>query len=75
MESKITIRGHPVHPMVIELPLGLLPAAVLADVAHFGTHDPFWAHVAFWLIAGGVSMNSPATRDHEHAITIERCPA
>lgn len=55
MESKITIHGHPVHPMVIVLPLGLLPAAVLADVVHFGTHDPFWARMAFWLIIGGTA--------------------
>jgi uncharacterized membrane protein len=55
MESKVTLRGHPIHPMVIVLPLGLLPAAVATDIVHFATHDPFWARVSFWLLAVGTA--------------------
>src|SRR5205823_7345214 len=54
MAGKINLLGHPVHPMVITFPLGLLPAAVVCDIiflVHGGAH---WAHFAYWLIAAGV---------------------
>lgn len=54
MAGKINLFGHPVHPMVIVFPLGLLPAAVACDIiflVHGGAH---WAHFAYWLLVGGV---------------------
>ena len=54
MESKVTIYGHPVHPMIIVLPLGLLPASVFADLVHHILDDPTWGSVSFWLMVAGV---------------------
>ena len=54
MESKVTIYGHPVHPMIIVLPLGLLPASVFADVLHHIIDDPAWGSFALWLMVAGV---------------------
>ena len=34
MESRVKILGHPVHPILIVLPLGLLIMAVVFDVLH-----------------------------------------
>ena len=54
MAGKINFLGHPVHPMLIVFPLGLLPAAVACDIiciVHGGAH---WAHMAYWLIVAGV---------------------
>ena len=54
MESKVKLFGHPVHPMLIVLPLGLLSAAVVFDVVRLVTDDPTFNAVAFWNIATGV---------------------
>jgi uncharacterized membrane protein len=54
MESRAKLLGHPVHPMLIVLPLGLLIAAVAFDVVQLLTGDPVWATVSYWNIAGGL---------------------
>jgi uncharacterized membrane protein len=54
MAGRINILGHPVHPIVIVFPLGLLPIAVLFDVIFLVTHNGYWAGISFWLIAAGV---------------------
>ena len=54
MESKTKVLGHPIHPMLVVLPLGLFIAAVVFDAfAWFGASSAF-ATVGFWNIAGGI---------------------
>lgn len=54
MESKVKFLGHPVHPMLIVFPLGLLITAVIFDVIYLATNDASFATAAFWCIAAGV---------------------
>ena len=54
MESKIKIFGHPVHPMLIVFPLGLLLTAVVFDAVYLATEKPWLATVSYWNIAVGV---------------------
>jgi uncharacterized membrane protein len=54
MESRAKLFGHPVHPMLVVLPLGLFIFAVLCDVAYMTTRDPSFATVAYWNIVGGI---------------------
>ena len=54
MESKVKLLGHPVHPMLIVFPLGLLAAAVIFDILYFLTGNTGLATVSFWNIAGGL---------------------
>ena len=54
MAGKINVLGHPVHPMVVVFPLGLLGGAVACDVIFLIRGGAHWAHMAYWLIAGGV---------------------
>ena len=54
MRSTANIGGHPIHPMLIPLPIGLLIAAFVCDLAFWGTGNAFWANVAFWALIGGV---------------------
>src|SRR3984893_15478013 len=54
MAGKINFLGHPVHPMLVVFPLGLLPTAVACDIIFWVTHNPHWGHLAYWLIAAGV---------------------
>jgi uncharacterized membrane protein len=55
MKAQATLVGHPVHPMLIVFPLGLLPVAVIFDLIYwFGHHDARWAEISYWLIAAGI---------------------
>lgn len=48
--SVAAIAGHPLHPMMVPLPLGALVLALAADIAYFVTENPFWAEGAEWLL-------------------------
>jgi uncharacterized membrane protein len=54
MESRMKLFGHPVHPMLIVFPLGLLGMGVIFDVIHLITADGYWSEIAFWMMAAGV---------------------
>lgn len=47
--------GHPVHQLLIVLPLGLLAGAMVFDTAHLITHQARWAEMACWMIGLGVA--------------------
>jgi uncharacterized membrane protein len=55
MEARAKLFGHPVHQMLIVLPLGSLTAAVLFDLGHVLSGGEQWAPVSFWMIALGVA--------------------
>lgn len=52
--SSATIKGHPLHPMLVPLPIGLLAGSLVTDIVFAITGQPFWALMSFWLIAGGL---------------------
>lgn len=54
MESRAKFLGHPIHPMLIVLPLGLFISAVVFDALYLWLATPAFATVAYWNIAGGV---------------------
>ena len=54
MESKTKFLGHPVHPMLIVFPLGLLATSLAFDIAYLFTGDAAFGTVSFWMIAAGV---------------------
>lgn len=54
MESKAKIMGHPIHPILIPFPLGLLSTSVVFDVVHLLTGNAKWSEISFWMIAVGV---------------------
>lgn len=54
MRTAIRVLGHPLHPMLIVFPLGLLATSVIFDIIYLSTGNGRWAEVAFWLIAAGV---------------------
>lgn len=53
--TKAAIRRHPIHPMLVSLPIGLLMGALLSDIAFAVLEDTFWAEAAFWLLAAGLA--------------------
>jgi uncharacterized membrane protein len=54
MESKAKMAGHPVHPILVPFPLGLLTTSVIFDIIHLLTGGARWAEISFWMIAVGV---------------------
>jgi uncharacterized membrane protein len=54
MESRAKIAGHPVHPMMIVFPLGLLATAAIFDLITLVKGDGQWSERAFWMIAAGI---------------------
>jgi uncharacterized membrane protein len=54
MESKAKLFGHPIHPMLIVFPLGLLTMAVIFDLIGLAVGQSYWSAMAFYLIAAGL---------------------
>jgi uncharacterized membrane protein len=54
MESRIKFVGHPLHPILIVFPLGLLAAAVAFDIAAWVSGDNGWFNISFLLIGAGI---------------------
>lgn len=54
MESRAKVFGHPIHPILIPYPLGLLTTSVVFDVVYLITGGGKWAGISFWMIAVGV---------------------
>ncbi|MDQ3881136.1 MAG: DUF2231 domain-containing protein [Chloroflexota bacterium] len=60
VRSTASIAGHPIHPMLVPLPIGLLSAAFASDLAYVWSGDRFWARASRWLTAGGVLTGASA---------------
>ncbi len=54
METRLKLLGHPIHPMLIVFPLGLLATAVIFDVLYLITTNADLAIFSFWAIAAGI---------------------
>ncbi|MEX2474166.1 DUF2231 domain-containing protein [Marinobacter sp.] len=52
--SKVSILGHPIHPMLIHFPVAALLGLIATDVAYIFTGDFFWARAGLWL--SGIGM-------------------
>jgi uncharacterized membrane protein len=56
MESRARALGHPIHPMLIVFPLGLLAMSLIFDILFYITNAPGLATAAFWNIIAGIVM-------------------
>ncbi len=54
MESKAKLFGHPIHPMLIVFPLGLLITAVVFDMIYFVAQNPIFGMISFWNVVAGL---------------------
>src|SRR5918911_1257268 len=54
MESKTKVLGHPLHPQMINFPLGLLTWATVADILYLLTRNNRFATLSYWNLVGGV---------------------
>jgi uncharacterized membrane protein len=54
MQSKARFLGHPIHPMLVPFPIGLLATSLIFDIICLSTGAAKWAEIARWLIAAGL---------------------
>jgi uncharacterized membrane protein len=57
MESKAKLLGHPIHPMLITFPIGLLTTSVIFDVIGLLVNQNNagnWHNIAFYMIGAGL---------------------
>ncbi|MBD1869807.1 DUF2231 domain-containing protein [Leptolyngbya sp. FACHB-541] len=52
--STVAIAGHPIHPVIVTLPIAFLVGAFATDAVYWLVGDDFWARASFWLIAAGL---------------------
>jgi uncharacterized membrane protein len=49
MRSKFAVLGHPIHPMLVAIPIGLFAWALVSDIVYVARdHDQMWYDIAFW---------------------------
>lgn len=54
IHSRLSIHGHPIHPMLIHFPVAALLMLLAADLGYWLTQDFFWARAGLWLAGVGV---------------------
>ena len=55
MKSKAAIGSHPIHPMLVPIPIGAFFLALVGDVLHTATPaDPFWYDFSFTCLGIGL---------------------
>lgn len=48
MRSKFSIKGHPLHPILVSLPIGLFVWVLVADIVYIRSGDPLWFGISTW---------------------------
>ena len=52
--NRMSIAGHPVHPMLVTLPIGLWVFSLVCDLVYISTGDASWATTAYLTLGGGI---------------------
>ena len=55
MPARVTIAGHPVHAMLVNIPIGLWIFTLTSDVVFRVTGDARWLSTAYFTLAGGIA--------------------
>jgi len=55
MRTPANISGHPIHPMLVTIPIGLWIFSLVADLVALRSGDPeTWSTVAYYALCGGI---------------------
>ena len=62
MASRASIGGHPIHPMLIPFPIGLLVFSLIADLIYLWRGNPLWENciASYTLLAGIIGAAAAA---------------
>jgi uncharacterized membrane protein len=54
VRSTAQIAGHPIHPMLVPIPIACFIGALLTDIAYLVSAEMMWANFSAWLLLVGV---------------------
>ena len=55
MSSRASIKGHPIHPMLVVFPIGLWTFSLVADLVYeWGLGNQTWSVLAYYTMIGGL---------------------
>jgi uncharacterized membrane protein len=55
MRTPASIAGHPIHPMLVPIAIGLWIFSLVGDLIHAGGNaNPAWTTVAYYCMGGGI---------------------
>lgn len=52
--STASVAGHPIHPMLVTIPIACFVGTLLTDIAYWRTAEMTWANFSTWLVTVGV---------------------
>ena len=55
LRSTFAISGHPLHPLLVPIPIGLFVAALVSDIVFVAGGAEGWAEASRWLLGGGLA--------------------
>ena len=53
-QSTARIARHPIHPMLVPIPIACFVGTLLTDLAYWRTAEMMWADFSAWLVSAGV---------------------
>lgn len=53
MRATANIAGHPIHPLIVTIPIGLWSFALVADIMWLWRENPAWVWVAYYCLGAG----------------------
>ncbi len=54
LRATFAIKGHPLHPLLVPVPIGLFITALVTDIAFVADGAQGWAEASRWLLGGGL---------------------
>lgn len=54
MSTRVSIAGHPIHPMLVAVPIGLWIFSLICDFGLLITGEQSWAVTAYFTLGGGI---------------------
>lgn len=54
--STASIAGHPLHVMLVPIPIVCFVAALITDIVYWQTAGMLWTDMSAWLLVAGVSV-------------------
>jgi uncharacterized membrane protein len=54
MSTRVTVAGHPIHPMLVTIPIGLWVFSLVCDFGYIFSGDSRWAVTAYFTLGGGI---------------------
>lgn len=54
LHSTASFRRHPIHPMLVPIPIACFVGTFLTDLAYWRTANMMWSDFSSWLVTAGV---------------------